>query len=52
LGAVTGNSAAAVEAGEKILRAGGNAVDAAVAVALASCVADPCNTGPGGFGGS
>lgn len=51
LGAVTGSSAAAVEAGEKILRAGGNAVDAAVAVALASCVADPCNTGLGGFGG-
>jgi gamma-glutamyltranspeptidase / glutathione hydrolase len=50
-GAVTGSSIEAVAAGEQVLRAGGNAVDAAVAAALASCVADPCNTGIGGFGG-
>lgn len=49
--AVTASSTQAANAGEQILRNGGNAVDAAVATALASCVADPCNTGLGGFGG-
>ena len=49
--AVTASSQAAVDAGLGILRHGGNAVDAAVAAALASCVADPCNTGIGGYGG-
>ena len=50
-GAVTASSAVAAEAGAQILRKGGNAIDAAVAAALASCVADPCNTGIGGYGG-
>ena len=50
-GAVTGSSRAAVDAGLAMLAAGGNAVDAAVATALASCVADCCNTGLGGYGG-
>ena len=50
-GAVTASSSAAAEAGVAILRQGGNAVDAAVATPLASCVADGCNTGLGGYGG-
>jgi len=50
-GAVTASTAHAAAAGEQILRTGGNAVDAAVATALASCVCDPANTGLGGFGG-
>ena len=50
-GAVTASTQEAADAGLAILRQGGNAVDAAVAAALATCVADPCNTGLGGYGG-
>ena len=38
-GAVTASSQAAADAGAAVLAAGGNAADAAVAAALASCVA-------------
>jgi gamma-glutamyltranspeptidase/glutathione hydrolase len=50
-GAVTASSQEAADAGVEVLQQGGNAVDATVAAALASCVADPCNTGVGGYGG-
>jgi gamma-glutamyltranspeptidase/glutathione hydrolase len=50
-GAVTASTQAAADAGAEILRAGGNAVDAAVAATLATGVADPCNVGIGGYGG-
>lgn len=50
-GAVTASTQAAADAGASILAGGGNAADAAVAAALATCVADPCNTGLAGYGG-
>jgi gamma-glutamyltranspeptidase/glutathione hydrolase len=37
--------------GEEILAAGGNAIDAVVAAALASCIATPSRCGIGGYGG-
>jgi gamma-glutamyltranspeptidase / glutathione hydrolase len=50
-GAVTASTQEAADAGVRILRAGGNAMDGAIAAALATCVADPSNTGLGGYGG-
>ncbi|HEX6795751.1 MAG TPA: gamma-glutamyltransferase [Casimicrobiaceae bacterium] len=50
-GAITASSQEAADAGVRILRSGGNAVDAAIAAALATCVADPSNAGLGGYGG-
>ena len=50
-GAVTASSQEAADVGVHMLRAGGNAVDAAIAAAIATGVADPSNAGLGGYGG-
>jgi Gamma-glutamyltransferase len=49
-GAIIGEEIGA-KIGEKILADGGNAIDAAVAAALMSCVATPSRCGIGGYGG-
>src|SRR5919108_1863465 len=49
-GAVAGGHALTAEAGARVLRAGGNAVDAAVGAALVSWVAESPLTGPGAGG--
>src|SRR5205814_7274773 len=49
-GAVVGENTG-MRVGEKILADGGNAIDAAVAAALAANVAAPARSGIGGYGG-
>jgi gamma-glutamyltranspeptidase/glutathione hydrolase len=50
-GAVVGEETGA-QAGRKVLAEGGNAIDAAVAAALTSCVAAPARCGLAGYGGA
>jgi gamma-glutamyltranspeptidase / glutathione hydrolase len=49
-GMVAAGHPVTAEAGARVLRAGGNAVDAAVAAVLSSWVAEPLLTGPGAGG--
>src|SRR5688572_26553690 len=49
-GAVVGDPISS-KIGENVLRDGGNAVDAAVAAAFASCICSPSKCGIGGYGG-
>jgi len=50
IGGVSGEEAGA-RVGEKVLADGGNAIDAAVAAGLTSCVATPSRCGIAGYGG-
>lgn len=49
-GAIAAGHTVTAEAGARVLEAGGNAVDACLAAALASWVAESPLTGPGGGG--
>ena len=50
VGAVAAGNAHTAAAAAQVLRAGGNAVDAAVAAGFAACVAEPALASPGGGG--
>jgi gamma-glutamyltranspeptidase/glutathione hydrolase len=50
MGIVVAPQPMAVAVGVEVLRDGGNALDAAIATALAQGIVDPCNGGIGGFG--
>jgi gamma-glutamyltranspeptidase/glutathione hydrolase len=50
LGVVAAGHPSTAEAAANVLRAGGNAFDAAIAAGFAAAVAEPCFTSPGGGG--
>lgn len=50
VGAISSSNVQATEAGQEILEAGGNAIDAAIAVSFALHVAEPHGSGIGGSG--